>query len=168
MIDLVKDLIERDDRYRTLVQADHMRDKAWLQEHIERLADRADKSMRDTSAPVGRSGGPLDIGKPEDGGVRIDEASAMALRAEDGLVVGDLQQYHVKFLGVDKPAGKGKIELIDSDGVKLGVKITDPNLQFPENVYTKALDLAVPATITAKPVLKEGNITTLFISDGKI
>jgi hypothetical protein len=65
---------------------------------------------------------------------------------------------------VDTITGAAKLMLVGHDH-HLRTKITDPALKVPENVYTHALDTAAVVTVTAKPVLKEGVVSTLYVSD---
>lgn len=168
MLDIIQDQIARDDAYRTLVQLDHMRDKAFLQNLIGDLVQRSDRSMRDAVAPVGKSSGPIDIGNTElDDGVTIDEAAADVLRAKEALVVGDQQTFRVRFSAVDKSGKRCKVEIVGQEGVEIPGRITDPSLMIAGNIYTRSLDTDAVAEVQAKPVMRDGAIRTLYISDGR-
>jgi hypothetical protein len=46
-------------------------------------------------------------------------------------------------------------------------RITDPALMATGNIYTRSLDTNAVAEIQAKPVFRDGEIRTLYISDGR-
>jgi hypothetical protein len=146
-----------------------MRDKGWLQGHIDELTRASGKSMRDTVTPIGRTSGPIEIGEPEEErGIRIDEADAEVVRAEEELTVGDQQTYRVRFSAVDKSAKRCKVQIVGQEGPEIPGRITDPALTIAGNVYTRSLDSDAVAEVHAKPVLRDGRIKTLYISDGRI
>jgi hypothetical protein len=124
--------------------------------------------MRDVVAPVGKSSGPIDIGEAKLGrGVTIDEASADVLRAEEALMVGDQQTFRVRFSAVDKSGKRCKVEIVGQEGREIPGRITDPSLTAAGNIYTRSLDTDAVAEIQAKPVLRDGTIRTLYISNGR-
>ena len=79
--------------------------------------------------------------------------------------IGELARYRAVFFGVDTINGTCKVQVNDDERILRG-KITDPALPNPGNVYTHSLDTKEPVMILAKPVLKDGEIVRLFISDG--
>jgi hypothetical protein len=168
MLGIIQDLINKNDAAQTLSHLGHMNDKDWLQKTISDLLAQGERSMRDAAAPVGRSSGPIDIGKSHlDAGVTIDEAAAEVLRAKEALVVGDQQTFLVKFAAVDKSAKRCKVEIVGQEGREISCRITDPALMTTGNIYTHSLNNGQVAEIDAKPVLQEGAIRTLYISDGR-
>ena len=52
----------------------------------------------------------------------------------------------------------------DVDTVVAG-EVTDPAVTRDENLYTRALADGTELIVMAKPILKDGKITKLFISD---
>lgn len=168
MLDIIQDQIARQDRFSTLVHLGHLRDNERLHGLVDDLVKRADRSMRDTAAPVGRSSGPIDIGEVElDAGITIDEPTAEVLRAKEELMVGDQRTFHVKFSAVDKSGKRCKVEILGDEGREIPCRITDPALMTTGNIYTHSLDTDAVAEIQAKPVLRDGIIRTLYISDGR-
>jgi hypothetical protein len=96
----------------------------------------------------------------------IDEPTAEALRSNDA-VVGEMETYSGTILAVDKTTGSGKI-LLDKAEKPVRVKIVDPAVvKAPANVYTHALDAGNRVQVTAKPVLKGGEISTLYVFDAR-
>jgi hypothetical protein len=167
MLEIIKAQIERDDAYKTLVQLGHMQDKAFLQNLVGELVERSDRSMRDAVAPVGKSSGPIDIGDTELDSMKIDEAAADVLRTKEALVVGDRQTFRVRFSAVDKSGKRCKVEIVGQEGTVIPGRITDPSLMVAGNIYTRSLDTDAVAEVQAKPVLRDGAIRTLYISDGR-
>jgi hypothetical protein len=82
------------------------------------------------------------------------------------LQVEDAKHYRGVFKGVDQTNGTCKF-LIRGEEVALPGKITDPALQNALNPYTHSLDTQTQVTVTAKAVMKDGEIERLYISDGK-
>jgi hypothetical protein len=98
--------------------------------------------------------------------ITIDEPSAVVLRSVENLEVGSVDHYTVKIEGVFKTNGACRVRLIDAGQIVAG-KVTDPALAQSHNVYTRALDDGSPLRVTAKPTLKDGRITRLYISDAE-
>lgn len=167
---VVNGMLEMDERnheYRTQVQADHMRDKAQLFALIEKLANQNKKPLADMAAPVGKTVQMIEHFKETPAPVVIDEPIAEALRSKEEAVVGDVQDFTGKFVAIDVINGTGKMVLEGSEK-PVSVKITDPALAIPENIYTHTLDTAEIVRASAKPVSKGGNLATLYVSDAKI
>lgn len=159
------EIANRHDEFARDVHQGHMRDKEWLQQHITDLARALVPAMRELPDPVGKSCNELKIGSTEvTEPVAIDEPTAQVLQSKEELIVADMRQYRGLFLGVDTTNGSCRIEV--EGGIVRG-KITDPALEVVENVYTHALDTHRPVLITAKPVLREGEIKRLYISDAR-
>lgn len=68
---------------------------------------------------------------------------------------------------VDKSGKRCKVEIVGHEGTEIPCRTTDPSIMIAGNVYTHALDTDSVAEIQAKPVLREGRVKTLYISDGK-
>src|SRR5690606_29002084 len=96
----------------------------------------------------------------------VDEPMAEVMRSKENLEVGTQAEMPAILLGVDTVTGACRVELRDSGIVARG-KITDPSLKSPQNVYTSALDRKNVVILTAKPVIKDGEISKLFISDAR-
>lgn len=89
---------------------------------------------------------------------------AEVFKAKEELTVGDQTMYRAKLLAVDKAAGTCRVEIEGAEKLVRG-KITDPVLATPGNVYTHSLDTDHFVMITAKPVIRDGEISTLYISN---
>jgi hypothetical protein len=149
------------------VRADHMRDKGWLQSHIDKLSSQNSTPLRQLVRPVGSTCRQIEVGQPDGvAPVTIGEAEAQVLTSREELSVEDSREYHGTFDGVDKTNGNCKFRVAGTDNDIPG-KITDPALLNAPNVYTHSLDTQKPITIQAKAVTKDGEIVRLFISDGK-
>jgi hypothetical protein len=165
-IDHIAELAKRHDEFAQSVHEGHMGDKRWLQDRIAQLAEQSRIPLQELAKPIGSSCREIDVG---DATVAepavIDEAEAEVLTSKEKLQVREMQQFRGVMEAVDTINGSCKIRIEGSDEVLRG-KITDPALSNPENVYTRSLDLQRFIVVSAKPILKEGKISTLFISDG--
>ena len=166
MVDLIHDMHVRNSDFAKQVHADHVMEKSQILGIVERLAISNKKPLSDMAAPVGRTVRQIEHFKGTADPVIVDEPIAEALRSKEEAIVGELQQFAGTILAVDKITGAGKL-LLDGETEPTKAKITDPVLSVPENVYTHALDTAARVVIDAKPVLKEGGISTLYISDAR-
>ncbi len=162
-IDKLHDLAVRHADFSREVHQGHMQDKAWLQSQIDHLTKANESSLRRLPEPVGRSVRAMQIGE---GGEehKIDAASAAALRSREPMEVGDEGEYVVEFQGVFKTNGACQVLIIPGGSLVNGV-ITDPAVTLPENVYTEALAASRRLRVRAKPVLKDGVLSRLFISN---
>jgi hypothetical protein len=57
---------------------------------------------------------------------------------------------------------------IEGVGERIPGKITDPALEVPNNVYTRALNSQQPCFVEAKAVRKTGEIRRLYISNARL
>jgi len=144
----------------------HMTDKAALFGIVDKLTSTNGSALSNLAAPVGPSVKAITHFKATDQEYVVDEPTAEAFRAKEELIVGDELTYRGKLSAVDKKTGTCRFE--PEDGSKeVRAKITDPSLTVPSNVYTHALDTAGTIEIKGKPVLRNGEITTLYISNAK-
>lgn len=141
-------------------------EKARMMALIERLAQVNGSAMTNMVSPVGYSARSLTHSKDEHAEYVIDEPAADAIRAKGSLEVLDETTVKVRIEGVDKIARTCKI-LSDDWAVPVKGKITDPVLDTPENVYTKALDTTRDVVITGKPVLRDGELYMFYISNAR-
>jgi hypothetical protein len=141
----------------------NLQNQHWMQTMIEELALEGRSALRDTADPVGKSVRTISIGdRPS--AITIDEPVAVALRSRGEIAVGESATYPVKFEGVFKTSGACRVRLLDY-GIVVPGKITDPAVANDVNLYTRALADGTELIVTAKPTLKDGIITKLFISD---
>lgn len=166
-LDVIQELARQNTDLAKTVHGDSIRDKDRLFGLVEKLTDSNQQALREIAAPVGPSVKTIThFRNIIDGSFTIDEPIADAFRAKADVEVGDLTTYRARFIGVDKAAGSCRLEIEGLDKLVRG-KITDPGLAIPMNPYTHALDSGTTVLITGKPVLKEGEIKTLYISDVK-
>jgi hypothetical protein len=164
-VESIHDLASQHNEFAKQVHDGHLRDKAWLQDMVQRLASENRTSLREIPEPIGKSVRQLRIGSQQSGAI-IDEPAAEVLKAKDSMSVGDARLYNVRLEGVFKTNGACKVRLIDEDKVVSG-KITDPAVANPGNIYTTALNEGATLQVTAKPTVKGGSLHRLFISDAK-
>lgn len=167
MLDAIIDLAQRHDEFAREVHAGHMRDKTWLQDHISQITEASRQALADTAAPVGRSCRREQVYPQDLDGVNIDEAVAQSLKSKGEIQVEEARQMTLVMHAVNVDTGSGRAEVVGEPGL-LSIKITDPALAVPENVYTQSLDRQVPITATAKPTIRDGAINRLYISDARM
>jgi len=165
-VDKIHDLAVRHSEFAAQVHQGHMRDKAWLQRMVERLAKENRAPLREVPEPIGKTVRRIQFGGDKDG-TPIEEPEAEVLRSREVMTVGDPKEYDVKIEGVFKTNGSCRIRLLNEDRIVPG-KITDPALEQPHNVYTTALDTTAPLHVVAKPVFKDKKLHRLFISHAEI
>jgi hypothetical protein len=162
-VDKIHDLAVRHVEFASQVHKGHMRDKAWLKRMVETLARENRAPLREVPEPIGRTVRVMELGDDRQNQVLIDEPTAEVLRAHEPMELGDPVAYDVKIEGVFKTNGACRVRLLSDNRIVPG-KITDPALEQPHNVYTTALDAGAALHVTAKPVLKDGQLHRLFIS----
>lgn len=117
--------------------------------------------------PVGRSCGQITQFSGTPFTVSIDEPEAEVIRGGPQLEVADMQQFICKRITeVNIQTGHCILEVEGYDRPISG-KINDPALSMPNNVYTRALNNKTPFQVWAKPVMQEGTIHKLFVSDAR-
>lgn len=167
IIDKVAELAQAHAEFSKAVHDGHMRDKAWMQDHIAKLTDQSHAPLKELVRPIGTSCRQIKLGDEKiTEPMVVDEPEAEVLSSKDNLEVGDMRQFRGTFEAVDTTNGTCKVRIEGGDDVLRG-KITDPALMNVQNVYTHSLDTKQPISISAKPVTKEGEIVRLFVSDGK-
>jgi hypothetical protein len=143
----------------------HMQDKDRLFRLVTGLVRENRRSLRDLPEPVGRTVRTMAIGREDP--IIIDEPIAEVLRSREGLELGEIVEYDVELVGVFKTNGVCRIKLLGQDKVMLG-KISDPALDQPNNIYTRALNEGGPLHVIAKPTLKDGELYKLYITSASI
>jgi hypothetical protein len=134
---------------------------------IERLADQNRGAARNMARPVGPSVRSLTHFKGTANEYVIDEPTADVLVSQEDKTVGEPQQFIARLWAIDKKANTCKVEIDGQERPYRG-KITDPALAVPGNIYTAAFNEDRRVLVTAKPVLRNGEIDTLYISDAKM
>ncbi len=165
-VDAMLEMYRRHDDFARQVHRDHVKTEGKLLRLIDQLVETNKRPLSDMAAPIGRTVKQIEHFKNLPEPIIVDEPTAEALRAPEGAVVGDLETYFGTLKAVDTTTGSCKF-LIDDAEKPIRCKITDPALSLPENVYTHALDTQRHITITAKPVSKNGKVSTLYVSDAK-
>jgi len=165
-VDGLIELYRRHDEFAKQVHKDHVKEKKTMFRVIQNLAEMNRKPLADMSAPIGRSVRQIEHFKDTKEAIVVDEPVAEALRSPGGAQVGEEKKLTGRIVGVDTTTGSAKM-LVEGDSKPTRAKITDPVLLVAENVYTHALDTQSLVSVTAKPVLKDGKISTLYISNAK-
>ncbi len=128
---------------------------------LDKMADALRPAIRQAVAPVGRSVGTMTVA----GRYVIDEAAAEAIRAPGETEVGADRSWDLVITELDTETKTGKIRLTDDDGKRIKVRITDPLADIIPSPYATAMANATQITVRGKPVLRDGDIDTIFISD---
>jgi hypothetical protein len=165
-VEMIREMAERADDFARMVHKDHLTEKSRLYDLVEKLTDSNRGSMKDMVAPIGRSATEITHFSRTPEEIRVDEPMAVAFRSKKEVMIGDQTAFVAKIVAVDTKTGHCKIE-IDGYDSPISGKITDPALEQPGNSYTHALDTQQTVTLTAKPVFRNEEIATLYISDAR-
>ncbi|MZR63828.1 hypothetical protein [Alcanivorax sp. DP30] len=134
---------------------------------LPELADNNRNHGRTMVAPIGRACSQLVQNADSKAPTVIAEPEAKAIKSTDDLIVENSQEMRcLSISSLNRNTGRCEITVEQYEGLLKG-KITDPTLDQPGNVYTHSFDQQTPFRITAKPVLKAGEIHTLYISDAR-
>jgi hypothetical protein len=163
---IISSMAENDHALAKQLLNGNLQNQHWMQTRIEELTSEGRSALRDATEPVGKSVKTIRFGEQSDT-LTIDEPIAVALRSHGEIAVGDSTTYRVKFEGVFKTSGACRVRLIDHDIVVPG-KVTDPAVARDGNLYTRALADGTELIVMAKAILKDGQITKLFISDALV
>lgn len=142
-------------------------DKRVLIGVIERLTTMNRTAMAEMATPIGLSCRSLTHFQDTPNQQIVDEPMAVVMRSKEDLQVGAQIEIVGVFLGVDTVTGACRVLLSESGEIKRG-KITDPALKAPHNIYTAALNDKSLTTLSVKPVMENGEIAKLYVSDAKI
>jgi hypothetical protein len=121
-------------------------------------------ALQDMVAPVGRSVTSIEQFSETDEPIVVDEAIADSIRSSANTSVGEKESLVGRFLAVDTVTGACKFQAHGAEK-PVRCKITDPVLTAPDNIYTHALNSHSDVTIEAKPLLKDGAVSRLYISN---
>ncbi|MFJ5538533.1 DUF7946 domain-containing protein [Vreelandella titanicae] len=142
---------------------------------IERLTSGLGPSIKKSLSPVGESCSRIDLYANDSKHKSIDLADKEAiLSTEDGELLEE-REYTVMLTEFDKLYRRCKVHLLGDDAAtdsdegglppRINAEITDPAIQFTNNKYSAAVGSDKPIKVKAKALLKDGEITKLFISD---
>lgn len=148
------------------MQKSHDLQMSRLHKLINKLSKNNAGPMKQMVAPIGKSVTKQTHFKNTEAEYPIDQPVADVIRSSEFLEVLETTTMKVKIQAVDKTNRTCKI-LSDDYGVPVKGMITDPALATPHSAYTTALDSGSEILITGKPVLKEGQIHSFYISDAK-
>lgn len=167
IIDTFQDMHDKNSSLMQAVLNDQRVTKDRMFDIIDRLTKNNSSAMSNMVAPVGQTCRSITHfnGTPHE--IVVDEPTADVMRSREELEVGAQTEFTAEIIGVNRKTGTCHIRLQDGLEPKY-CKITDPSLNTPHNVYTKALYDQSLVILVAKPVLQNGEIKTLYISDAKI
>lgn len=118
-------------------------------------------------APVGSSAKSLVHAKGTPAQLVIDEPGADIIRAHGNLEVAEAVDLLAIVTAIDTINHTCKVSVPQLARRPIRARILDSVLIVPENIYTRALDTKMPIVITAKPVLKEGQLYMLYITSAR-
>ncbi|WP_455372629.1 DUF7946 domain-containing protein [Limibacillus halophilus] len=166
-LEFIQDQAKRYDEFANKVHEGHMQDKRWLQEHIDKITLLNRNGLQSLPAPVGDSCRTVSVWNNSDSPVVVDEPTATALRKPDEIQVGDTFNARLIIRALNLDSGAGKADLIGHENKRVDIKVTDPNIILPKNLYSGSLDKQTELKVVAKPTLRDGQMTRLFISDAE-
>jgi hypothetical protein len=105
------------------------------------------------------------LGDPERAFV-VDQNAKAQIEQRPSVDIGPSQQFRVKVSELDIVTGSCKVEIHgDDSGLRIDGDIVDPVVNDPHSPYSAALDAQDWIAVTAKPHIKDGEISKLTISD---
>lgn len=138
-----------------------------LIETLPRLIETAKPHLRETLTPIGKSCSQIVQFPDTDHPVVVTEAEAVAIRSDEDMIVGKPDNYRVNRLhSLNLDSGSCRIELEGVPGL-VSAKIDDISLKQPGNPYSMALNSHSGLNVRARPVLKDGEIYRLFITESE-
>src|SRR5690348_3794116 len=130
---------------------------------VDRMADGLRPAIRQAVQPIGTTCNKMTIG----GAVVIDEASAAAIRSDEGDEVGEERTWRIRITELDLESQSAKVWLADDADQEHRIKarITDPAFAVSPNPYAAALVSQTDISVRAKATLRDGDIAQLYISN---
>lgn len=128
---------------------------------IDKMIEALRPAAKQMVAPIGRSCRQMSVGDY----VVIDEATAEAIRGEDGDEVDQERQYEVLITELDLEKRTAKVRLDDKSEKRIRAIITDPAINIDGNAYASAFVMRRLIKVMAKSVLRDDEIRMLFISN---
>lgn len=140
---------------------------------IDRMAESLLPTVRQAVAPVGQTVRTVTIADKNHKPLgSFDSADKDAILSEPAVYVGPEATYSVLFTEMDTETGACKISVSPNDedleSNRISAKITDPIFLIANNPYVLALAAKIPMLVIAKPLMKNGEIDRLFISNTEI
>lgn len=165
-LDVIQQMHSDDISLMKIVIQDGARTKDQLINLVGQLAMNNRPAMAQMVAPIGQSCSSMTHFDQTPHKVLIDEPTAVVMRSQENLEVGEQMEIQAVILGVDTVTGQCRVRFADDSSEARG-KITDPALKNAHNVYTAALDTKQVVVLTAKPVNRNGELKSLYISDAR-
>lgn len=131
------------------------------------LVDRLTKPAKEIVGPVGPSCNSVTIQPPRRSKwspTVVDAPMADVIRAEHGLIVGEMVRIRLKIDGVIKHSRSLKVEDPQHPGRYIAADVRDPAFDVTPNVYTEALETGGYLNVDAKPTLRtSGELVKLYV-----
>ncbi|WAB91992.1 hypothetical protein OSS47_28405 [Pseudomonas citronellolis] len=138
-----------------------------LIETLPQLVEVAKPHLRETLTPIGKTCSQIVQFADTDHPVVVTEAEAVAIRSDEEMVVGKPDNFTVVRLhSLNLDSGACRIELEGVQGL-VSAKIDDITLKQPGNAYSAALNSHSALNVRARPVLRDGEIYRLFITESE-
>lgn len=134
---------------------------------LPELADATRAHGRLLVAPVGNSCKSIVQVFGHDNKIVIDEPEAEVIRGDSKLEVEDMQNFECKEITEVNVTTGHCILNVEGFDKPIAGKISDPALNVPNNVYTRALNNKSRFRVSAKPVKRDGVVHKLYISDAR-
>jgi hypothetical protein len=170
--ELLRERAERDDRFREMLFQGVLKGQNDLAALHGRLIDALPELANSTRSgaerfvtPIGKTCERIEQFSGTEQANTISEADADVIRGGPEMEVGDMARFAVSRINeINLSTGHCVLDVVGVDGPVTG-KITDPALQTPNNVYTRALNEHTGCNVDAKPVRKDGSIHRLYVSN---
>ncbi len=133
---------------------------------IDRMADSLRPAVKQTVSPIGETASSITVSdQTYRHSTSLGTAEKAAILSEPNVEVGKEDAYQLTITELDMETGSCKVALITEGENRTSAKITDPVFGIPKNVYVLAMAAQKVITVRAKPILKDGELDRLFISD---
>lgn len=133
---------------------------------IDKMADGLRPAVRQAVAPVGQTAATVTIADVKSNPVGVfGSLEKEAIMSDSPTTVGEESAYNVLITEMDTETGSCKVSLDPSEPDRISARITDPAFLVPNNPYAVALAARSWLRVTAKPIIKDGEIDKLFISN---
>lgn len=132
---------------------------------IEKMATDLRPAIRHSVAPIGESCKTMSIVSPSRSDTYDEADKAEIIKVEDDEIT-EQREFVVLITELDLERGSCKAHIIgESEDRRITALITDPILQQPNNPYSSAFAAGENISVKAKALIKEGEISQLYISD---
>lgn len=134
---------------------------------VDKMAEALLPATRQAVAPIGETVSKLTVSgtDPTSPIAVVGLAEKQAIMSELDAEVGPESTYSIRITELDVETGNCRLALPHDADQRIAGRITDPAGTLPHNPYANALASQRPIFVRAKPIIKDGDIERLYISN---